>query len=107
MLTLQTSFPILLCVALWGRVICHLLPRHCAGKSTLLRLLRGTLEPTAGEVIRHHHLRIGWYDQHFETLLPFGSTPVAFLCETCGVDKLEARKYLGMFGLDGSRHLIR
>ena len=77
------------------------------GKSTLLRLLRGTLEPTRGEVIRHHHLRIGWYDQHFESLLPFDSTPVAFLHETCGVQKLEARKYLGMFGLDGSRHLIK
>mgnify|MGYP005994789855 CR=1 FL=1 len=78
-----------------------------AGKSTLLRLLRGSLEPFSGEVIRHHHLRIGWYDQHFESLLPFDSTPVAFLHETCGVDKLEARKYLGMFGLDGSRHLIK
>ena len=63
--------------------------------------------PTSGEVIQHHRLRIGWYDQHFESLLPFESTPVAFLEEICGVTKLEARKYLGMFGLEGSRHLIR
>ena len=34
-------------------------------------------------------------------------TPIAYLCgQFEGVDSLEARKYLGMFGLDGARHLI-
>ena len=34
-------------------------------------------------------------------------TPIAYLCgQFEGVDNLEARKYLGMFGLDGARHLI-
>jgi ATPase subunit of ABC transporter with duplicated ATPase domains len=78
-----------------------------SGKSTLLRLLNGSVEPTSGEIIRHHHLRIGWYDQHFDNHLPLHSTPVEFLQTVCGVDILEARKYLGMFGLDGSRHLIK
>lgn len=34
-------------------------------------------------------------------------TPIAYLCSTYeNVNVLEARKYLGMFGLDGARHLI-
>jgi hypothetical protein len=34
-------------------------------------------------------------------------SPIAYLCgQFEGVDVLEARKYLGMFGLDGARHLI-
>jgi ATPase subunit of ABC transporter with duplicated ATPase domains len=34
-------------------------------------------------------------------------SPIAYLCSQFeGVDVLEARKYLGMFGLDGARHLI-
>ena len=34
-------------------------------------------------------------------------SPIAYLCSTYeNVNILEARKYLGMFGLDGARHLI-
>ena len=55
----------------------------------------------------HSQLRVGIYDQHFEDLLPPNMTPIAYLCgQFEGVDSLEARKYLGMFGLDGARHLI-
>jgi ATPase subunit of ABC transporter with duplicated ATPase domains len=50
---------------------------------------------------------VGIYDQHFEDLLPPHMTPIAYLCgQYEGVGVLEARKYLGMFGLDGARHLI-
>lgn len=50
---------------------------------------------------------MGIYDQHFEDLLPPHMTPIAYLCgQYEGVGVLEARKYLGMFGLDGARHLI-
>ena len=34
-------------------------------------------------------------------------SPITYLCSTYeNVNILEARKYLGMFGLDGARHLI-
>ena len=55
----------------------------------------------------HRHLILGRYDQHFEELLPFEKTPVDFLRSTYDLADQEARKYLGMFGLDGARHLIR
>ena len=78
-----------------------------SGKSTLLRLLTGRLEPSDGTISLHPHLRVGIYDQHFEDLLPPHMTPIAYLCgQYEGVGVLEARKYLGMFGLDGARHLI-
>lgn len=34
------------------------------GKSTLLKLMTGQLEPLDGLVKRHNHLRIGVYHQH-------------------------------------------
>lgn len=34
------------------------------GKSTLLKLMTGQLEPVDGMVKRHNHLRIGVYHQH-------------------------------------------
>ena len=78
-----------------------------AGKSTLLRLITGRLEPTSGMVTLHRNLRLGIYDQHFEDLLPLGESPIAFLVREYDIPEVEARKYLGMFGLDGTRHLIR
>jgi ATPase subunit of ABC transporter with duplicated ATPase domains len=35
-----------------------------AGKSTLLKLMCGDLNPTRGDVKRHSHLSIGRYHQH-------------------------------------------
>lgn len=81
-------------------------PNGC-GKSTLLRLVTGSLEPSKGEVLRGAKLRIGSYNQHFEEALPMDKSGVEFLTSEFDIDKLEARKYLGMFGLDGTRHLIR
>ena len=78
-----------------------------SGKTTLLRMLNGQLPPTEGEVSLHRNLRVGRYDQHFEELLSLEQTPVAFLRACYDVDDQEARRYLGRFGLDGSRHLIK
>ena len=78
-----------------------------AGKSTLLRLMTGRLEPSSGYVNLHKNLRIGIYDQHFEDLLPLRESPIAFLMREYDIPEMEARKYLGMFGLDGARHLIK
>ena len=72
-----------------------------------MRLLTGRLQPTDGVISLHSNLRVGIYDQHFEDLLPSNMSPIAYLCSTYeNVNILEARKYLGMFGLDGARHLI-
>jgi ATP-binding cassette subfamily F protein 1 len=77
------------------------------GKSTLLRLLIGRLEPTKGMVSLHSKLRLGVYNQHFEDLLPFAKTPLQFLQDQYSISETDARKTLGMFGLDGARHLVR
>lgn len=67
-------------------------PRYCSGKSTLLNLLSGKLEPTSGEVTRHRHLRIGRYDQHFHELLPEGKSPCEFLRTEYDIPEQQARK---------------
>lgn len=41
----------------------------CAGKSTLLKLMIGDLEPTEGTVGRHSHLCIARYHQHSTEVL--------------------------------------
>lgn len=83
-----------------------------SGKSTLLKLMTRQLEPSSGHVSHHSALRIGVYNQHFEDLLSFNMTPIQFLVHTANshnfqLTELDARKYLGMFGLDGARHLIK
>lgn len=78
-----------------------------AGKSTLLKLMCGTLAPSSGEVSRHNKLRVGVYNQHFEDTLNGDLTPIEFLTSLYDITVLDARKYLGMFGLDGARHTIR
>ena len=77
------------------------------GKSTLLKLMTGAIEPTKGDVSRHNKLRVGCYNQHFEETLPSEKTPIEFLTAQFDMPVLDARKYLGMFGLDGARHTIR
>jgi ATP-binding cassette subfamily F protein 1 len=81
-------------------------PNGC-GKTTLLKLLTGQLEPSEGEISTHSKMRVGRFDQHFEDLLPTDETPVAFLQREYGLEQQDARKCLGMFGLEGARHLIR
>lgn len=83
-----------------------------SGKSTLLSIMTGALEPTEGNVSLHSALRLGIYNQHFEDRMDLNQTPIQFLEAVslrAGVSlgELDARKFLGMFGLDGTRHKIK
>ena len=49
------------------------------GKSTLLKLMVGTLEPLDGMVKRHNHLRIGQYHQHLTELLDPEVNPLEYM----------------------------
>jgi ATP-binding cassette subfamily F protein 1 len=77
-----------------------------AGKSTLLGLLFGKLKPTSGSVHINHHLRIGYFAQHFADQLEMDVSPVQYLHDLfpdCTYQ--EIRKALGKFGLPGKMHL--
>jgi ATP-binding cassette, subfamily F, member 1 len=76
------------------------------GKSTLLKLILGELEPTEGEIKRNPRVRIAQYNQHFDEILPMHKTPVQFLEETYPISHQDARNLLGRFGLGGHAHEI-
>ena len=85
------------------------------GKSTLLKLMIGELMPTEGDVSRHSHLRISYYNQHSEDQLDMEMSPIEFMMDTFkdgvtlpGQDKkvLEFevwRQVLGSYGVTGAR----
>ncbi|KAJ7368722.1 P-loop containing nucleoside triphosphate hydrolase protein [Mycena albidolilacea] len=85
------------------------------GKSTIAKLIMGTLKPTKGTIVRHPLLKIGYYGQHSVEELSGPQTqstsgrPVTALShfmeyfEAKGetVVEQDARKCLGSFGLQG------
>jgi ATP-binding cassette, subfamily F, member 1 len=76
------------------------------GKSTILNILKGDLEPKHGEIIRDSRLHIGFYNQHVSDTLPPDMSPVEFLQSIDGsIADFEARKILGSTSLEGSLHL--
>ena len=54
-------------------------PLGTAGKSTLLKLMTGDLEPLDGMVKRHNHLKIGMYHQHLTELLDPKLNPLEYM----------------------------
>jgi len=51
------------------------------GKSTLLKLLMGELEPTTGEVVRNRHARFSLVNQHHVDQLDLSKSPLQMLKE--------------------------
>ncbi|PAV91654.1 hypothetical protein WR25_20129 [Diploscapter pachys] len=77
------------------------------GKSTLLKLLVGKIEPQNGELRRHRQLRIGWFDQHSNEALNGEQTAADYLCTKFNIDLQTSRKHLGMTGLPGESHTVK
>ena len=76
-----------------------------AGKSTFINLLVGNLEPTNGYIFRNNGLRFAYYNQHFIDVLPMDKTPIEYLKSVKDISDQEARKLLGIIGLEGSAHV--
>ncbi len=76
------------------------------GKSTLLNLMTGDLDPEEGEVKRNRALRIGRYNQHFADKLPMAETPVEYLMRSWNLTYQDTRNLLGKVGLGGHAHEV-
>lgn len=76
------------------------------GKSTLLKLLIGELQPNEGECRKNHRLRIGKYNQHSADQLDVNVSSVDYLVNKFNLDYQESRKMLGRFGLPSYAHTI-
>nr|CDJ88192.2 unnamed protein product [Haemonchus contortus] len=77
------------------------------GKSTLLKLLTGKIEPLEGELTKHRQVKIGWFDQHANEALNGEQTPIEYLSTKFNIDYQFARKNLGMVGLAGHAHTVK
>ncbi|ROW05956.1 hypothetical protein VPNG_08456 [Cytospora leucostoma] len=74
------------------------------GKSTLLRLMTGKLSPTAGNVSRHTHLKLGLYSQHSAEQLDLTKSALEFVRDKYpdrSQDYQYWRQQLGKYGLSG------
>jgi len=79
--------------------------KNGVGKSTLLKLLVGELEPIEGEIMKNSSLRIGYYGQHFEETMPMDISGVAYLQKlNSNIDLTSAHKFLALFGLESDHH---
>ncbi|KAJ6578581.1 P-loop containing nucleoside triphosphate hydrolase protein [Mycena sp. CBHHK59/15] len=77
------------------------------GKSTLLHLITGALQPSAGTVSKHAALKLAKYSQHSADQLPYDTSPIEYFQQLFGVrfpemDVQAWRSQLGRFGLSGA-----
>ena len=77
------------------------------GKSTLLHLITGVLQPCEGTISKHISLKLAKYSQHSADQLPYEKTPIEYL-ESLYKEKMPDkdtmawRAQLGRFGVSGS-----
>jgi len=80
------------------------------GKSTLLNLIMGALQPVAGTVSRHVNLKLAKYSQHSADQLPYDKSPLdhiqSLYHQKYPEKDLQAwRGQLGRFGLSGTHQI--
>ncbi|KNH09000.1 ATPase [Perkinsela sp. CCAP 1560/4] len=92
-------------ISIWSDTRMTLVGPNGTGKSTLLNLMEGKLEPDEGTAERSRNIRIGRYNQHFVDCLPMEITPVDYLLSLGLNSAQEARRRLGSFGLESKAHL--
>ena len=69
------------------------------GKTTFIKLLAGSLQPMAGDVVKSPKLRVGYFSQHLTEQLDPSASPVESLGRLRPDDTPERlRTYLGRFG---------
>lgn len=74
------------------------------GKSTLLKIMTGQLQPQSGRVSRHSHIKMGVYSQHSADQLDLTKTPLEFVRDKFShvlQDFQYWRGQLGRYGLTG------
>ena len=85
-----------------GEKVC-MIGQNGVGKTTLVKILAGSLEPDSGWVERGVGVKIGVYDQHQENIPP-GSSPLEQIRELLpNLTDTELRKMLGKFIFRGDK----
>ena len=56
-----------------------ILGNNGTGKSTLLHLITGVLQPTKGTISKHVNLKLAKYSQHSADQLPYERSPIAYM----------------------------
>lgn len=77
------------------------------GKSTILLLLIGKLNPTKGEMRKNHRLKVGFFNQQYADQLNMEESPTEYLQRNFNLQYQDARKCLGRFGLESHAHTIQ
>ena len=78
-----------------------------SGKSTILKLITGEINPAIGDIRRNPRLRVGVYNQHFMDRLPMDEDPVTYLRRLFDDQTYQsARNILGRYGLEGHAHTL-
>ena len=87
-----------------------LIGKNGSGKSTLLKLIMESEKPDEGFVWKQNGIRLGYYHQHFESLLENDLTPIEYLEKIVPKELIiqnptfTVRNYLGRVKLEGSAH---
>jgi ATP-binding cassette subfamily F protein 3 len=73
------------------------------GKSTILKLIAGELQPSSGTVFRSAKVRIAVFSQHHVDGLDLSSNPLLYMMRNFpGVPEQKLRGHLGSFGITGN-----
>ncbi|KAI4315559.1 hypothetical protein L6164_028355 [Bauhinia variegata] len=73
------------------------------GKSTILKIIAGELQPSSGTVFRSAKVRIAVFNQHHVDGLDLSSNPLLYMMRCYpGVPEQKLRAHLGSFGVTGN-----